>query len=51
MPPLTSLVGWWICVTKGKISSEPSEKSPDFYGKIRIDDLEIDQSNGERGQE
>jgi len=51
MPPLILMTGWWVCVTDGEIASRPQDTSPDSYGSIFIDNINIDQSNGERGQE
>ncbi len=51
MPPIEVLQNWWVCVTNGKIITEPNSETPDFYGVIQIEEISIEQSNGERGQE
>ena len=51
LPPLEVSAGWWVCVTEGEILEQPKSASPEVYGRLRIEALEADQSNLERGQE
>jgi hypothetical protein len=48
--PLDTYTPWWICIKAGEVLEEPTP-AVSSYGRLRIDDFEIDQSKLERGQE
>lgn len=49
--PLESYGAWWGCVTKGWIIKPAPSQNPNQYGIIGIQDINLDQSNAERGME
>jgi len=51
--PLSVYAGWWVCVLRGRVLARPAPEetvgSP--YGKLEVQEITVDQSTGERGQE